>query len=132
MSYEIVEATPGHVTQPLDRSQLDPKIDLRRDLVHMLAAWPGGASGANGDRARWDANGLGHDDRAHAHVPGATWSSKSPFIFAPETLPSDPDRTRRSHPRGAGLPAPPAGWTEPLVLPNGPRRPNACGGRRCR
>src|SRR5262249_57494603 len=95
------------VAQPLDRRQLDPEIDLRRDLVHMLAAWPGGASGANGDRTRWDANGLGHDDRAHASYSWATWSScrhrLRPRAFAVRSRP------RRSTPSACTpLPAPPA------------------------
>jgi hypothetical protein len=53
-----VEAAPRALAQPLDRVEVDPEIDLRRDLVHVLTPGPGGAAGAKGDRARRDSNGF--------------------------------------------------------------------------
>src|SRR5262249_39603379 len=57
---ERVYAGPGPVAQALDGFEIDPEVDLRGDLVDVLAAGAGRANGAHGQRAARHAHGFGH------------------------------------------------------------------------
>src|SRR5881296_225987 len=60
---ERVQARPRAVTQPLDGVEIDAQVDLRGDLVDVLAAGTRRSNGAHGQRASRHAHGFGHHDR---------------------------------------------------------------------
>src|SRR5262249_18095045 len=67
MPAERDEPRAGGVREPLDRVEIDAHVDLRRHLVHVLAARPRGAHGADVQSPVGHADGAGDDDLA-AHT----------------------------------------------------------------
>jgi hypothetical protein len=71
-----VEAVARGVRQSFDAVEVDPEVDLRRDLVDVLPARTGRADGADRERRRRDTDRAADDDRlAHAGiVASAEWT----------------------------------------------------------
>src|SRR5262245_20053802 len=59
--------------EPLDRSEVDAQVDLRRHLVDVLTSWARSTDGAHGLRVGGNSYEVSHDDRlGHASIVATT------------------------------------------------------------